>query len=229
MVETETLERFLLGKSADFGSEDAVRELLQRLAPFRRAIANGRLDLLPPSLRLRKRAAQAIADASGQPTGRVIQIPMRRRRASIEHIEVPEPECLFDVTIRLGTPPSERNRLGRYRNHGEVMDPDDELLLGFKHDVPDRLMLLFDREIWEPLLPAIGESVTKWVWRKVGALVWPGCLRLNRAVLLVHIGYTLVGATDAASATQAWVEMLPQAMPLGQQKGRPDRWFLAVG
>jgi len=229
MAETETLEQFLIERSKAFGTEDAIRELLRRLEPYRRAIADGRLNLLPPSQRLRKRAAQAIASASGLQADRIYQVPMRRRRAAIEHLEVPDPECRFDVTMRLGTPPSEINREGRYRHHHEVMDPDKELTLGFRHDVPDRLMFLFDRDLWKPLEPVIGESVTKWLWRKMSALAWPDVMRMNHAVLFIHIGYTLVGAVEAAAASQAWVELLPQAMPLGHQEGHPDRWFLAVG
>jgi len=229
MAEPNTLEKFLIEKSAVFGTEEAVRELLQRLEPYRRSAKDGQLYLRPPSDGLCARAIHAIASASGQPIEHLVLAPMSPRCPSLEGIEVPDPECRFDVTMRLGTPPSEQNRLGRYRRHHEVMDPAAELILGFRHEIPDRLMFLFDEEIWTPLQVAIGESVTKWAWRKMSAKVWPECVRMNHSVVYVHIGYTLVGAVGAAAACEPWVELMPQAMPLGHAKNQPGSWYVAVG
>ncbi|MFH1047165.1 MAG: hypothetical protein V1738_02580 [Patescibacteria group bacterium] len=111
-----------------------------------------------------------------------------------------------------------------------VLEPDCliDMRCAVHYECADRLEYLFDRHIWQPLLPVIWEGVGRWIWLKLGVNSWNQANQLNRLVTLLYVGFTLAGANGKMRRLARWVELLPLAMPLGPLKGHPECWLMAV-
>ncbi len=111
-----------------------------------------------------------------------------------------------------------------------IIEPDcvADMRCAVHYNRADRMQLIFDQHIWEPLSPAIWGGIGKWIWNKVGINAWNKASRLNHLVLLLYVGFSLAGASGKMRMLGDWVNLLPRAFPIGPLRDESDCWLVAL-